>query len=586
MRVKNASPRFISEFKLTSTQTSGEMGEEEGENDPRALDATKSLISGTLGEPTNQLSIVGSDFTKSENKGKSGYINQETHSSSDVISGGLDASVLGILKTVISIRDLSNGSKDWKSVLEFIATETSTLSTMVSGTGKLISGAYRLHEGVEEGKGWMKQLGGWAESIASSIDAVKGLVLMIYNAIKKGKSKSTDRGREAISAIAAVLESAKAGVNAAKNIVDIFGGPAQAVATAVPAIGIAINAAMFILGIMNVVRGKTGERTAKREQHEQGKAETVSFADNKLIKEVNTKVGAANTAPPAPTDFYAVPNGTDNERLFHVEVRGTRSWATAFRKGDYFRVNQKVMFAVTNKNRLDRGQSDPIAPSTVIERSKEYLSSDYYVQVDGTDKELCLWVRIGASWVRFDAAAQTAIRQYEFISKAQEIGKERAVLGGEDITTAVVNIVGEVLTLAGPAAMAGAIVKGTMTAINAGFSFARFLSQQYENYRGKKIHADIAFAGKISGVDESTTQKQREYIAHADYIMDMITKLPDNQAIVAARGDANQKKAILGQYQSVKKYLDLTGVNIGLFYAQAGHPVKQRDMIAKALGGR
>jgi hypothetical protein len=449
-----------------------------------------------------------------------------------------------------------------------------------------------LQDKTSEAQGWAA-VAGWAASITGAITAVKELFLAIHVWFKDKKKKD-----KALESARHVLEGGAAGVKAARFITKTFDlSGTNELALAVPALGLAIDLADMVLGFRRWWAGAESQRLAVEAQktelgeeiHRGEKSKVgisrVAWDENKLLQGVVARFTADNAGNELPPDFLAQPHVSEGgkflNQLFWKEKRGIRSLSTLYRKRRYFRVNPKILFAIRNKDNLDERRED----GTLHSRSKQFISRDYYVVVDARGTRQHLVAVIVGKPVKISAETEKAVQEYEFASKVEEVSKKKKILGLEQLESSFVNLIGDALSIAGPTALAGAITKGVMAAIDAGFNFSRFLNRQWDSRRGKKYATALKYKGEIVGVDKSAIQKQREYYEHAYFIMEQIGRLASPEEIVAAaaqgRVDDYRK-----QYQRVQKYIEMTGVSTAHFYAYNGQPAKQVKLLVESLKER
>jgi hypothetical protein len=395
---------------------------------------------------------------------------------------------------------------------------------------------------------------------------VKGLFLSIHSFVTSHK-KAPER---AIGLLKGLLEAGQAGVKAARFITKTFEatGVSNVLAVAVPLIGLAVDMADIILGAIKTYRGSTAETGA-----------------TELLTQDNLKQKVIATFNHTPIDT-ADPHKEEKNKLFWKEFRGVRSVNTLMMKSTYLRLNPKILFAINNKDQLD--QRDGVGPaSTVVARSQRFVNSDYYQVVNNQGQPTgSVVVIIDGKHIEVTPAAQKVIREYELVSKAQEVGQKKKIYGIEEIEKGVLNLIGDVLGMGGPSAMAGTIIKGATAAADAGFNLARFINRQMDNRSGKIIASHLKYQGKIEGTDKSQTKKQREYYDHAIFILQEIGELATPAQIIAAAQDQGTVNQYKKNYETVQKHVKITGVNTRLFYENAGKPVAQVELLVEALSER
>ncbi|WP_367187820.1 eCIS core domain-containing protein [Planktothrix agardhii] len=152
------------------------------------------------------------------------------------------------------------------------------------------------------------------------------------------------------------------------------------------------------------------------------------------------------------------------------------------------------------------------------------------------------------------------IDQYEFADKMSEINQKRQTSGWTDVALELVNMAGDITTIAVGATGVGVLVGQGMKAGTAGFKIA---------HGGAKL-AQKMYRNRDQTGKKSTNTKHQEYCQHARYLYGQIANLePTNSA---------KAKELVG-------YISATGVNTTLFYAETS-PQKQLEMLVSAMKKR
>jgi hypothetical protein len=601
-------PRYIWEHKVTARSVALEGEEPGGESTSTGgivFEATNTLLKG--------LSDVGVEYMMPDPDNPtitSLPMARGQEQWGFATTGGLGA-IVGLVGMVGTIRNLVKDHGSFKAWFSGIVDFASNLASGVGYAGALVNSGIKLHEGpqptptvtppppsqvawdAKSASDRAADISNWSFSIAYGIAAVKDLFLAIYDLFTSNKSKKD----KVLELLPKVLSSGQNGVKAAQGITTFFGNSAAAaLTTAAPAIGIAVNLANLVLGIRKWWVASNNRNLALKAQKTAPEKEIdgdvstsekvfrVKWVDNELVQAVISKVQGINSSPPP--DFFNEPHVKEGDKsqhqLFWKEKRGVRSLSTAYRKKLYYRVNPKLLIALRNKDRLDRRRAD----GTLVKRSKDFLSTDYYLEEDANGSAKYVVVKFVDKSVKLDSSAESTIHEYELASKVEEVSRKKATLGIEQIETGFVNMVGEALTLGGVTATAGAITKGVMTAVNLGFDMARYINKQVDSSHGKKYATSLKYKGEISGVDKSQNQKQREYYDHAFFIMGQIGALATPKEILDAAKDASKLASYREKYKRVQQYIEMTGVYTTLFYEKNGKPKEQLKLLVESMSER
>jgi len=158
------------------------------------------------------------------------------------------------------------------------------------------------------------------------------------------------------------------------------------------------------------------------------------------------------------------------------------------------------------------------------------------------------------------AGLKTKVEEYEFVDKMSEINQKRQTAGWTDVALELVNIAGDITTIAVGATGVGVLVGQGMKAGAAGYKVA------HESAKfAQKLYRDRKPDDK-----KSTRTKHQEYCDHARFIYNKI----------AAVEPSNKAKA-----QECVQYITATGVNLTLFFA-SGNPAEKLQMLVTAMKKR
>jgi hypothetical protein len=307
-------------------------------------------------------------------------------------------------------------------------------------------------------------------------------------------------------------------------------------------------------------------RVSRRLEKESRKTQTKD--DDKLQK-------ALDAVETDPTNIKDKPTkSSTRDKVLVLDYRGVRSISTGYTKTGYYRFHPKIIFAIENASKLKLQNQE----------NDDFISKDYYKE--GNKIVVIIGKGNSKGTVKISQAAIPLIKEWEFLSKTEEVAKKKKTVGGEDARQAIVKLVGNALILGGPTALAGIIVNGTMGAIKSGFSFARFVNRMIDNRKGRYIGYALKYKGKMTGVDKSARRKYREYVNHAQFIMKMVEKLPTMDKITTNKNDNDKLKKYRRQFERVHKYIRLTGVDTAELYTTRGDPNLAIQLIVNSLKER
>jgi hypothetical protein len=156
------------------------------------------------------------------------------------------------------------------------------------------------------------------------------------------------------------------------------------------------------------------------------------------------------------------------------------------------------------------------------------------------------------------------IDQYELGDKMAEINDKRKVSGWTDVVLELVNIAGDITTIAVGATGIGAAIGQGMKAGAAGVkavhSASKFVQKAYRDHGASDVDGD-----------KSTSTKHKEYVNHAKFIYKQIAALTP--------GDTVRE----GQ---IKKYVRATGVNYEMWESLRFNPQTQLETMVDAIKKR
>lgn len=374
----------------------------------------------------------------------------------------------------------------------------------------------------------------------------------IVGLYKLFKSKSDEKGKDALVTLKDLANAAAAGAKVAKSAYDIIGqGLPMAVVYAVPGLSIAVSAINLLIRLWDAFSaGST-------------KTEMIGQADP-------LRIGVAtNLGEQAPTE-----ETVETSKVFDKDRRGTfPAYKTYYRTKQAVRdaIKQIVTTATQRSKDLGNNPRTGRQDRSVAHRAHKAVKGAIDATgLDGTLKNKLKTMTGNPNTVQeFKtqtvtplAALDEKIDTYEYVDKMSEINQKRQVSGWMDVILEMLSIAGDIVTIATSASGIGAAVGQGIKAAAAGYKLvhggAKFAQKLYRNRgdgQGKK----------------STSTKHKEYVGHARFIYNQIASLQ--------RGD-NAKA------QQIEQYIRATGVNYGLWIATSANPQEQVEMLVEAMKQR
>lgn len=503
-------------------------------------------VSDTLGSGHDTLS-GGLENISGTEKGKAGL---------DVVSGTGDT-VTGILGMIGSAKEISTQKTRWEN-MELGYGFVESVSKSTSGSTKIVD-SFSKALGDEKGVGESDTVGKYTSAVSDGLSAVKSSALGVIGLYRLYKSQSSEKPKDAAVAFKQLTEAALGAAKVAKSAYDIIGnGIPMSVVYTIPALSIAISAINLLIRLADAI--KAG-------------AQKVGMGDTS--ETLRASVASLFKEP--------VPDHSSDSRLFDKDRRGTfPAYKTYFRVKQPVRAMVKDMLTAGEQGQAqaDQTHSDPAKLEadlvTAVDAAYDNicLAADNTRAVDGTLKQN-IKEKVHATPttrkgrlrnlkvnVRTLNYADRKINEYEFADKMSEINQKRQTSGWTDVALELVNMSGDITTIATGATGVGAMVGQAIKASSGGYKLA---------HGGAKF-AQKLYRDRDQGDDKkSTTNKHREYVNHARFIFKSIASVKSPQDT---------------RIQLLDNYIKATGVNTGMFYALSRSPDKQIEMMVAAMKQR
>jgi hypothetical protein len=573
-----------------------------------------------LTNPLGDTNPEAEESTTLENAGEvadqvSGGVNDtygEYGDSQDLgLAGGILDGVSGLLGMVSNAKTMISSQEIWEK-LETGYGVLQSGSTLAAGVSAAVANT--------EGGDSSALASNITAAIADGLSGLKDAVISIVNFYKLYKSTIGKKPKEAAIFLQQLVNAALAGSKVAKSIYGIISDNIPTpVVYAVPAFSLAMSAINGITRLSDAL--SAGNTKTQMETESNRFVDGVALALGDAAKPDETNISGSKvfdpdrrgTFPNYKTYFRIKPqikqsvNAADIKSKTEYTTNEATPCQTAYDavistidglsidtpKKD--KIKSEIPNPPTNKadfetnivNKLEGLISDPnfedvkdvlaqiqtIANSEYAEIEKNTAKAAYdgvkaTVNINNTEvKNKIITPTVPTTQVGFKedvvdkiGKLKTDIDQYEFADKMSEINQKRQTSGWTDVALELVNMAGDITTIAVGATGVGVLVGQGMKAGTAGFKIA---------HGGAKL-AQKMYRNRDQTGKKSTNTKHQEYCQHARYLYGQIANLePTNSA---------KAKELVG-------YISATGVNTTLFYAETS-PQKQLEMLVSAMKKR
>jgi hypothetical protein len=573
-----------------------------------------------LTNPLGDTNPEAEESTTLENAGEvadqvSGGVNDtygEYGDSQDLgLAGGILDGVSGLLGMVSNAKTMISSQEIWEK-LETGYGVLQSGSTLAAGVSAAVANT--------EGGDSSALASNITAAIADGLSGLKDAVISIVNFYKLYKSTIGKKPKEAAIFLQQLVNAALAGSKVAKSIYGIISDNIPTpVVYAVPAFSLAMSAINGITRLSDAL--SAGNTKTQMETESNRFVDGVALALGDAAKPDETNISGSKvfdpdrrgTFPNYKTYFRIKPqikqsvNAADIKSKTEYTTNEATPCQTAYDavistidglsidtpKKD--KIKSEIPNPPTNKadfetnivNKLEGLISDPnfedvkdvlaqiqtIANSEYAEIEKNTAKAAYdgvkaTVNINDTEvKNKIITPTVPTTQVGFKedvvdkiGKLKTDIDQYEFADKMSEINQKRQTSGWTDVALELVNMAGDITTIAVGATGVGVLVGQGMKAGTAGFKIA---------HGGAKL-AQKMYRNRDQTGKKSTNTKHQEYCQHARYLYGQIANLePTNSA---------KAKELVG-------YISATGVNTTLFYAETS-PQKQLEMLVSAMKKR
>jgi len=163
------------------------------------------------------------------------------------------------------------------------------------------------------------------------------------------------------------------------------------------------------------------------------------------------------------------------------------------------------------------------------------------------------------------------IQEYELAKDMKDINIKRIKRSAFIIGQQLLSIAGDIATLTGTGATAGAVLKGVASGAGVARTASNWLKQKGRNYAAQHPNGYLA---RIFDANKSDANKKKQRVKDANLILQMIANLPEFSPETQ------------DQYKRVQNFIAATGVDLHRFFAKNGDLEAQRKLLVEAMAKR
>lgn len=518
------------------------------------------------------------------------------------IAKGTFGAIGGILSMAISIKNLvTNGQKgitDWISGIWEILTNTANLT---SGISQIAASASE-SETTQSVSDWSGSFGGAMSTLSSGINTIKSvaeLINMIASDDKYDKNEYIKVGSEIIGG---ALETAKGVVSTIKGFLDIFNVGTAGLASAVPAIGIAISATQTIVqGYYLAVSAYYWSKMRKEAQtintnnQNLGEAKNeyrkinAEISNNELRKEEKTQKNATRQSQidALNTDINTLnqeKTNLENERNQLTDEKNTLTQKTTKTQGDKKRIKE-IDASLEKINDRIQGTTFSKGIDELITKNRNEIGELTRLKNITEGKIDLANSNIQSAEGRKDSAVEEQIEELDLTEELSSGNKKRVIRQAIHISTNAVKIAANIATLSGAGAIAGVAMQASAAGVEVSLPFFRALKQYGRNVAAKtKAKGETGFSTWLFDSDKSTRAKLDARKKNVVTIFKMVNNLNNFLPLPTEEQPKAEKEAQLkAQAARVEDYIKASGCSPKALYRNNGKPQEQAKILLQAL---
>lgn len=583
-------PQYIRASKIFNVNVAPTNTDIEGPEGDDLLENVNEGVIGTTGDSIGEYS----DSLKEED---------ENANTTDLdIAKGVFGTIGGILSMAISIKNLiGNGQRgitDWISAIWENLTNAANLTSSISQ----IAASANDSETTQSVSDWSGSFGGAMSTLSSGITTIKSvadLINMIASDDKYDKNEYIKVGSEIISG---ALETAKGVVESVKSFLDIFNAGTAGLASAVPAIGIAISATQTIVqGYYLAVSAYYWSKMRKESQtintnnQQLGTAKNeyrkinAEISNNELRREEKTQKNTnrqsqiealndeINTLDQEKTTLQNEQTNLNTEKN---QLNGKQTKTPADKK----RIKE-IETRLEKINDRIKGTFLSKGIDELITKNNNEITELRRLQGITENKINLATSNINSAENQKNLALEEKIEELDLTEELSSGNKKRVIRQAIHISTNAVKIAGNIATLAGVSAIAGITLQATAAGIETSLPFFRALKQYGRNVAAKnKAKGESGIANWIFNSDKSTKAKLDARKKNVVTIFKMVNNLNTFFPLPINPEQQQEKKAQLkAQAIRVEDYIKASGCSPKALYRNNGKPQEQAKILLQAL---
>ncbi len=492
------------------------------DNEPEAFKAVYENASSSLDNVSQ-----GLEKAKLANTAKGGL---------DLYAGEIDG-LVGLMAMAKTGKNICDSKDKWNTLKETGSFVESGVAKSASGFSKMIDSGAKLL-GHENGVGASGMAANVTSTIADGLGSLKSAALGVIGLYKIYVAQSADRPKLAAETFKNLCESAASAAKVAKTTYDIMGKAIPGgLAYTIPGLSIAVAAINLLMRLSDaLVAGSTSQDMSKE-------------ADT-LRPEVATNLGVENPTLEAPGKGFDLDRrGTFPSYKTYFRVKGAIRNAIATIYGIADEASKRLETKPQNLHDEKLIVSNVINTEALPDVVKGKLNKPF---ADAKSKEE---FKKSVDSVK---SIEDSVKKYEFLDKMAEINQKRKTSGWTDVALELVNIAGDIVTIATSASGVGALVgqgmKAATVAYKSGHGAAKFVQGIHRNRTGS---------------NKSASNKHKEYCQHAQFIYSQIANLKPTD-----------------DPRTVASYIEATGMGLTEFMGLASTPDKQVEALVSAMKKR
>ncbi len=598
-KIKSSNPQYIRATKIYNVSVAPSTQNLEGPEGEELLDSFNEGVIGTTGDSLDEYS---KSLKEEDENANTGGID---------LTKGVFGTIGGILSMAISIKELvTNKDRKITDWLSAIWDNLTNITNLTSGISQIVSSAKESDQ-AQSVSDWSGSFGSAMSTLASGIKTIKSvvdLIGMIAGDEKYDKDEYIKAGSEIVGG---ALETAKGVVESIKSFLEIFNATTASLATAVPALGIAISATQTIVqGYYLAVSAYYWSQMRKEsetinqditqksslkanEVKDQYREYNAQITNLEVRKEEKTGKNQVRTAERDVLEQQKKELEAEKLRLNNEQIKLEKEKAKLSKNPDNKKRIKEIDSRLTEiKDRIEGGLFTSGINDLIKRKQKNIeelqkaidITAPKITQADTKINE----VKHAKAGLKI---SESELEELDLSEELSSGSKKRVIRQSIHISTNAVKIAGNIATLSGAGSVAGITLQATAAGVETSLPFFRALKNYGRNLAAKnQAKGESGISNYIFDANKSTKAKLEARKKNVITIFNMVNglnvllaQIPQNPRPGERMAKVKMEENLKRQAARVENYIKAAGCSPKTLYKNNGKPEEQAKTLLQAL---